>query len=127
MIVTQMKPFDIIKNNLMKGDKICLVSCNTCARKCETGGKEVMDELAARLKSDGYNVIGETLVGMPCGLKHLDEVILQGDTAVVLGCDASVKAISTLFPEVKVIPALDTVGLGAWDENGKVTIVRKFD
>jgi len=122
-----MKPLDSIKNNLEKGDKISLVSCNTCARKCETGGKEVMSELAEKLKSSGYNVIAETLVSMPCGLKQLDEIILEGNAAVVLGCDASVKAISTLFPEVKVIPALDTVGLGAWDENGKVTIIRKFN
>jgi hypothetical protein len=127
MIVTEMKPLVKIKRELRINDKICLVSCNTCARKCETGGIKAMDDLARMLKDDGYSVVGQTLVGMPCGLKQLDEVIIGGNVAVVLGCDASVHALRTLYPEIKIVPALNTVGLGAWDEQGHVKVVRKFE
>ncbi len=34
--------------------KVGIVSCNSCARACETGGKEKMEELAQRLKQDGF-------------------------------------------------------------------------
>jgi hypothetical protein len=126
MIVTEMKPLEAIKSELRSGDKICLVSCNTCARKCETGGIKAMGDLAGQLKDDGYSVVGQTLVGMPCGLKQLDEVIIGGNVAVVLGCDASIHALRTLYPEIKIIPALNTVGLGSWDEEGHVNLVRRF-
>lgn len=127
MIVTEMKPFEVIKKELKSGDKISLISCNTCARKCETGGKLVMDTLAEKLKEEGYNVVGQTLVGMPCGLSQLDEMMLSGNVALVLGCDASIHALKTLFPGVKIVPALNTVGLGSWGENGKVNVIRKFE
>ena len=53
MIVMSCKPYGIIKGNLKKWKKIGIISCNTCARACETGGKEKMEELAERLKADG--------------------------------------------------------------------------
>ncbi len=54
MIITESKPFGIIKAQLKKEDKIGIVSCNSCARMCETGGKEAMKELADRLKKRGF-------------------------------------------------------------------------
>ena len=116
MIVTEMKPLSTIKKELKSGDRICLVSCNTCARKCETGGMKAMGDLAEKLKDEGYSVVGQTLVGM-----------IGGNVAVVLGCDASIHALKTLYPEIKIIPALNTVGLGSWDEEGHVQLIRKFE
>lgn len=127
MIVTEMKPFEVIKKELGAGDKISLISCNTCARKCETGGKLAMNNLAEKLKEEGFSVVGQTLVGMPCGLSQLDEMMLSGNVALVLGCDASIHALKTLFPGVKVVPALNTIGLGSWGEDGKVKVIRKFE
>jgi len=126
MIVTEMKPLVAIKKEITFDDKICLVSCNTCARKCETGGMKGMYDLARMLKDDGYMVVGQTLVGMPCGLKQLDEVIIGGNVAIVLGCDASVHALRTLYPEIKIVPALNTVVLGSWDGSGHVKLIRRF-
>ena len=42
MIITQSKPYGVIRSQLDKKDKIGLVTCNTCARMCETGGEEQM-------------------------------------------------------------------------------------
>ncbi|MBN2094719.1 MAG: hypothetical protein JW727_01605 [Candidatus Aenigmarchaeota archaeon] len=126
MIVTELKPFDTITDELGKDDRICVVSCNTCARKCETGGKEGMEAISFKLQQEGYNIVCQALVGMPCGIKHLGEVMLGGDVAVVLGCDASIHALRKLYPDIKIIPALNTVGLGSWDEDGHVNIVKRF-
>jgi hypothetical protein len=55
LIVTNSKPYGIIKGKLRKWKKIGIISCNSCARACETGGREKMEELAERLKKDGFN------------------------------------------------------------------------
>jgi hypothetical protein len=56
VIVTSSRPYGIIKGMLRKWKKIGIVSCNSCARACETGGREKMEELAERLRQDGYDV-----------------------------------------------------------------------
>ncbi len=50
MIVTSCKPYGIVKGMLKKWKKTGVIACNSCARACETGGKEKMEELAERLK-----------------------------------------------------------------------------
>ena len=57
MIVTSCKPYGIIRGMLKKWKKVGIVSCNSCARVCETGGKDKMEELATRLKTDGFDVV----------------------------------------------------------------------
>ena len=38
MIITNMKPYGVIRGSLRKWKKIGLIACNSCARVCETGG-----------------------------------------------------------------------------------------
>ena len=38
MIITNMKPYGVIRGGLRKWKKIGLIACNSCARVCETGG-----------------------------------------------------------------------------------------
>ena len=99
MIITDSKPYGLIKSQLKKGDKIGIVSCNTCVRKCETGGLEKMKELAARLEKDGYNVIDMDLIGMACDYDQLKRQELKGDVTIVLACDAGVHNVKKLFPK----------------------------
>lgn len=37
MIITEMKPFGMIKSSLNDCKEIDIVSCDTCAKMCETG------------------------------------------------------------------------------------------
>lgn len=127
MIVTEMKPIAAIKSSLDRADRICLVSCNACARKCHTGGLEGMAELSEALRMEGFQVVGENLVGTGCGERQLTALNFRGDTAVVLGCDASISAMERLYPDMKIVPALNTLGLGRWDQEEKVTLVKVFD
>jgi len=126
MIITEEKPYGMIKSKLKKQDKIGIISCNTCAKMCETGGEKKMKEIATRLKKDGFNVIDTDLIGVACDFDQLKKEELRGDTSIVLACDAGVYNINKLFPKRKIIIALDTVGLGAWDEKGNINMVKKF-
>ncbi len=126
MIVTDSKPFGVIKSQLKKDDKIGIVSCNSCARRCDTGGEEGMKKLAKRLKEEGFNVVDMDLVGIACDFDQLKKDELKGDTTIALTCDAGVYNLKKLFPKRKIISALDTIGLAAFDEKGDINLVKKF-
>ena len=116
----------MIKSKLNKKDKIGIVSCNSCARMCETGGKKAMRKLAERLKKDGFNVVDTDLIGIACDFDRLKKEELNGNVTIVLACDAGVYNLKKLFPKRKIIAALNTVGLGAWDQKGNIVLVSKF-
>jgi len=126
MIVTNSKPYGIIKGMLKKWKKTGIVSCNSCARACETGGKEKMDELAERLKNDGYDVVNTDLIPMACNIDLVKKPKYEADVLVVLACDSGVYTLETLFPSKKIVPALNTIGIGARDGQGNIFLMVKF-
>lgn len=126
MIVTNSKPYGVVRGLLKKWKKIGIISCNSCARACETGGREKMEELAERLKKDGFEVVDTELVPMACNIDLVKKPDYQADMLVVLACDSGVCTIQSLFPTKIVIPALDTIGLGARDRQGNIFIMKRF-
>ncbi len=126
MIVTYSKPYGVIKGNLKKYHTIGLISCNSCARACETGGQAKMDELAERLKNDGYDVVDSDLIPLVCNIDAVKRHEYKAKLLLVLACDAGVFTVQSLFLNKTVIPALDTIGLGARDGKGNIFIMKKF-
>jgi hypothetical protein len=126
VIVTNSKPYGVIRGMLKKWKTVGIVSCNSCARVCETGGKEKMDELAARLKADGFQVVDTELVPLACNLDAVKRPDYKADYLVVLACDSGAFTLQSLFPDKIVVPALDTVGLGARDGQGDIYIMKRF-
>ena len=126
MIVTSSKPYGVVRGMLKKWKKIGIVSCNSCARACETGGKEKMEELAQRLKTDGFDVVDMEVVPMACNVGAAKKPEYHADFLVALACDSGVCTLQTLFPNKIVVPALDTIGLGARDVQGNIFLMKKF-
>lgn len=126
MIITNSKPYGVVKGMLKKWKKIGIVSCNACARTCETGGREKMEELASRLRNDGYNVVDTDLVPMVCDIDLVKKPAYEGDVLIALACDAGVCTIQSLFPSKIVVAALETIGLGARDRQGNIFIMKRF-
>ena len=85
-----------------------------------------MEELAERLKKDGFEVVDTELVPMACNIDLVKKPDYQADMLVVLACDSGVCTIQSLFPTKIVIPALDTIGLGARDRQGNIFIMKRF-
>lgn len=126
MIVTSLKPYGVIEGWLHEEDKIGVVSCNSCARACETGGTICMDEMADRLKEDGYTVVDKDLLPMCCNLDTVSKAEYEGDILVVLACDAGVYTLQKLYPNKRIIAALNTIGLGARGAGGIIYMMRQF-
>jgi hypothetical protein len=55
MIVTYSKPYGVVKGMLKKWKTIGIISCNSCARVCETGGRKKLEEMSERLKNEEKN------------------------------------------------------------------------
>jgi hypothetical protein len=126
MIITKSLSYPEIKRNFKKNSKIGIVSCNACAKMCQTGGELKMEEIGLKLKKDGFNVIDSDLIGVACDFNQLKKGELHGDTTLVLACDSAVYNLRKLFPKRKIVPALKTLGIGAYDHKGHIFLVKKF-
>ena len=126
MIVTSAKPYGVVRGMLKKWKKIGIVACNSCARICETGGKEKMEEMAERLKKDGFEVVDVELVPMACAIDAVKRPNYQADMLVSMACDAGLCTLQLLFPSKVVIPANDTIGIGARDAQGNIFIMKNI-
>jgi len=133
MIITSSKPYGVVRGMLKKWKKIGIVSDRrgrrrggTCARACETGGRERMEALADRLKQDGFEVVDTELVPMACNIDAVKRPNYQGDMLIALACDSGLCTLQSLFPSKIVVPALDTIGIGARDAQGNIFIMKKI-
>ena len=126
MIVTNSKPYGVVRGSLRKWKKISLIACNSCARICETGGQKKLDELAERLKKDGFDVVSSNVVPLVCNIDAVKRRTYEADYLVVLACDSGVFTVQSIFPDKVVVPALNTIGLGAKDSQGNIFVMKKF-
>jgi len=126
MIVTKSHPYSKIKSQLKKSDKIGIISCNACSRLCGTGGEKLMQQLANKLKKDGFNIVDMDLIGIPCDFDQLQKSQLHGNVQLVMACDAGVYNLKKLFPKHKIIGTNKTLGIGAHESGKKITIIKKI-
>jgi hypothetical protein len=126
MIVTIANPYGVIKGMLKKWKKISVVACNTCARVCETGGKEAMIKLVERLRADGFEVVDDKVVPMACNLDIIKKGDYNGDIIVIMACDSGLACFQSLFPNKRTVTANKTVGLGSRDRNGNIFVTEKI-
>lgn len=112
---------------MKKSDKISIVSCNNCARLCGTGGKEGLQEMKKKLKENGYIAVDDFVFSPVCD-RDLDKKVIKpkGNVVLMLACDAGVRNVERLFKRRKVVSALDTIGLGSFDEKGDIFMIREF-
>ena len=69
----------------LKGRKVLIWTCNTCARLCDVGGRENAEALAGRLMEDGVEVVGISSTGASCILPvRLEEDGRRNDFAPAL-------------------------------------------
>ena len=85
-----------------------------------------MEELALRLKQDGFDVVDTELVAMACNIDLAKRPQYQSDMLVALACDSGVCTLQMLFPNKIVVPGLDTIGIGARDGQGNIFLMKKF-
>jgi ferredoxin len=126
MITAEQKPIDEIREMIGPYKRILALGCGSCVAECASGGEKETAMLASALrmaaKMNGENVeISEKTIDRQCVKEfviQLDDVIDQYDAVLSLGCGAGVQAVSDMYPEVPIIPALNTEFMGETKDRG---------
>jgi len=126
MITAQQKPMNEIREMIAPFKRILALGCGSCVAECAAGGEKETGALASVLrmacKIEGKEiVIDEKKLDRQCVrdfVIHLDEVINDYDAILSLGCGAGAQVLADVFPDVPVIPALDTEFLGETRDQG---------
>ncbi len=126
MIIAEQKPLEEIKTLIGEAENVLVAGCGTCVTVCFAGGAREAAIVAAslrmatRLDGNGKNVTDVT-VQRQCEWEYLDEItehVKAADVVLSLGCGIGVQAIAEHFPDVWVVPGLNTSFMGLPTEQG---------
>jgi len=126
MITAEQKPMDEIRRMIAPYKRILVLGCASCVAECAAGGEKETAMLASALRMaarmEKQEVeIEEKTIDRQCVNEFivlLDDIVDQYDTILSLGCGAGVQAVGDMFPEIPVIPALNTEFLGETKNQG---------
>ena len=126
MITAEQKPIEEIWEMIAPYKRILALGCGSCVAECAAGGEKETAMLASILhmkaKMNGEEVlIEEKTIDRQCVkdfVIQLDDMIDQYDAILSLGCGAGVQAVADMFPEVPVVPALNTEFIGETKDQG---------
>jgi ferredoxin len=126
MIVAEQKPIKAIKEMLQGKQKVLAVGCGTCVAVCFAGGKREVGTLSSALRMatelDGAPVeVDESTVQRQCESEYLEslrEVLGEYDAILSLGCGVGVQTLAEHFPDMQILPALNTKFMGAPVQQG---------
>ena len=106
----------------LRGKRVAIWTCNTCARLCNgIGGKDSAERLAAKLRKDGIDVLRVISVPASCIMDRVceaseDRVAEMCDVIVTLVCEVGSNCASMCFDK-EIVNPIDTLGYGYLDEN----------
>ena len=111
--ITEKKKFEDIISNLNPKEKIALITCNTCTRMFNTGGLEVLDEYAEKLKSESFKVTDRVVLTAACFEDYIKgaSITKKSTTAIVFACDSGYGMVKRNLPNKNVLCGLKTLGV----------------
>ncbi|MHA2297412.1 MAG: hypothetical protein ACXAEU_06170 [Candidatus Hodarchaeales archaeon] len=116
--------YEELKDQLTKDDKIAIWTCNLCIKLCGTGGEVVAENLAIKMRKDGYNVIHVEPIGYGCHMGLVRDrtrdpitkpIFDKVDTIISISCTDGNEKVERVFRKGrKFIHVTETVGVGAY-------------
>jgi hypothetical protein len=109
-------PYEKIRTQFEKGEKVSIVTCNTCTRSQEAGGAKLMEEISQRLVENvGIEVVEEIVLTTGCNADYYDyaKPTDKVDKILCLGCWAGWIVIKRKFPDIPVIAGVRSLGVPA--------------
>ncbi len=127
MIVAKRKPLEQIESMLEGCEKVLVVGCGTCVAVCMAGGEKEVELLAAQLrmksKLEGRpRVVDEITVTRQCDKEYLEPLakhVDQYEAILSTGCGAGVQFLAERYDHKVVLPALNTLFIGAAEGAGE--------
>lgn len=127
MIVAEQKPLDEIRRMIIPYQRLLLVGCGTCMTVCGAGGEREVSYLHGALRlaqvkgGDEAHTFSEYTLKRQCDTEFMDslvEKVEDMDAVLSLGCGIGVQVIAERFPDIPVLPGVNTSFMGAADEWG---------
>jgi hypothetical protein len=116
------KSYAALRNELDKKEKIIVLSCNNCAKKCnDLGGRIGLAALSDKLERDGFNVTRREIIGFACAVdlvakrgkqKETAPWFNEADVIIPLACEDGEEAVKQVFPGKRVPKVNKTLGIG---------------
>ena len=131
MIVAEQKPLEEIRRMISPYQRILILGCGTCMTVCDAGGEREVSFLHNALRlaqaklGNGTHTFSEHTLKRQCDPEFIDLIadrVHDVDVILSLGCGIGVQAIAERFPDMPVLPGVNTsfMGmakeLGIWDE-----------
>ncbi|HEY78970.1 MAG TPA: hypothetical protein G4O09_07655 [Dehalococcoidia bacterium] len=127
MIVAEQKPFEEIKQMISPYGRVLILGCGTCMTVCDAGGEREVSFLHSALRlaqtksGNGTHSFSEYTLKRQCDPEFLDllvDKIADVDVVLSLGCGIGVQAIAERFPDLPVLPGVNTSFMGMTKESG---------
>ena len=131
MIVAQQKPLEETRRMIAPYPRVLILGCGTCMTVCDTGGEREVSYLHNALRvaqakgGNGTHTFSEYTLKRQCDAEFLEllaDKVKDIDVVLSLGCGIGVQAIAERFPDIPVLPGVNTsfMGMakewGVWDE-----------
>ncbi|MCG7840398.1 MAG: hypothetical protein MIO87_00650 [Methanomassiliicoccales archaeon] len=124
--ITEGKPLEHTLEQLSTTREVTILSCNTCAHYCGTGGRLAMDHLAFHLNNNGVTVVGKELVTKVCIQEQL-RGCNHTKTIVLMACSSGLISAKEAWPDAVIVPTNTTLGIGSYDpDTGSATLLFPF-
>ena len=127
LIVAEQKSLEEIRRMITPYGRVLILGCGTCMTVCNAGGEREVTflhnalRLAQARSGDEAHTLSEYTLKRQCDpefLEPLIEKIAGVDVILSLGCGIGVQAIAERFPELPVLPGVNTSFMGMTKESG---------
>jgi len=120
MIIAKQKPLEEIFEMIRGFKKILNLGCGGCTSICLAGGQRevgfLTDDIEQHYKDAGQTIqIHEHTIERQCNesfFADLDEMVKDYDAVLSMACGAGVQFVSDRYPEIPILPALNTTFVG---------------
>jgi len=131
VIVAEQKPLEEIRRMISPYERVLIVGCGTCMTVCDVGGEREVAFLDNALRlvqaksGEGNHAFSEYVLKRQCDpefVEMLKDKVGEVDAILSLGCGIGVQAIAEHYPDMPVLPGVNTsfMGMakewGVWDE-----------
>lgn len=112
-VITRLRPMEEVVSELDPADPLAVISCNNCVKVAGAGGEGVWETVCDELKKRGFRLEDRVLITNPCSRGYQEDLRLSPavKTVVMLACEGAQNAFSSLFPDLKLVTATETLGL----------------
>ena len=126
MIIAEQKPVCEVSRMIEGRKKVLVVGCRSCVAICLAGGDKEVASLAEalRLMSDakgkGWD-IDEAVLDRQCEKEFVGAMAqkVEGKDAIIsMACGVGAQVVQEAYPGIQVFPGLNTVSMGAPEEQG---------